>query len=190
MSLYFAAPLSLAAALLLSVDAVLAMGTPPQAPPAADQPAATGSSMLKQDDLRAGPDANARILARLAQGQGVKVLASQGGWTQVSAAGQTGWVRVLSVRSPAGGVGLGEVVAPREAGKVVAVAGVRGLDEEDLRAARFDGGELRRLDGYALDREEAERFARAAGLLPRTMPYLKGPAPAREPANDPWGINP
>lgn len=178
---------------LLAANPAGAMGTPPQTAPASKPAPSTGSSMLKDDDLRAGPDATTKLLARLGKGQAVKVLANQGGWTQVSAAGQTGWVRVLSVRNPSSGVGLGdlnEAASARDPGKVVAVAGTRGLDEETLRGAKFNGEELRLLESHALGREEAERFGRAAGLTPRTMPYLKGPAATKSPDNDPWGMTP
>jgi hypothetical protein len=174
---------------------VLAMGTPP--PPASKpvQPAPAGAAavMLRDDELRASPDVSGRVLGRLAKGMAVRTLASQGGWTQVAGTGQTGWVRVLSVRSAQAGqagadlAGMVEATSPRGPGQVVSVAGLRGLSEETLRSAAFNPAELRLLDGYAMGRAEAEQFARASGLAPRDLPYLAAPREPGAPANDsPW----
>lgn len=160
-----------------------AMGTPPQqAAKQETRPAGDLSVMLKDDDLRAQPDVSAPTLGRLAKGASVRILASQGGWTRVTADSRTGWVRVLSVRSAAqSGADLAGLVkagtsAP-DSGKVVAVAGVRGLDEESLKSAAFDPAQIKLLDGYALGRAEAEQFAQAAGLRAIVLPYLDAAAP-------------
>lgn len=141
--------------------------------------------MLRDEELRAAPAADAAALGRLGRGAEVDILARQGGWTRVSGGGRTGWVRVLSVRTAAPAAGLGDVLgaveagtARRDPGKVVAVAGLRGLDEEELKLARFNAAELQRLAGYASSRAEAEAHAREFGLRPLSLPYL--PAPKRQ----------
>jgi hypothetical protein len=58
---------------------------------------------------------------------------------------------------------------------VVAVAGLRGLNEEELKLARFNPGELLLLDRYASDRVDAERYAREVGLRPQSVAYLPNP---------------
>lgn len=177
----------------LSCGLALAMGSPPQKPArTAGKPTGSLSVMLKDEDLKASPDISAKALGHIAKGTSVRVLASQGGWTQIAGNGQTGWVRVLSVRAPSSSqagadlAGLVEAGAsPRDSGKVVAVAGVRGLDEETLKSATFSPSEIQLLEGYALGRTEAEQFAQAAGLRARSLPGLviAEPAAHAEPVN-------
>ncbi|MBP8902319.1 MAG: SH3 domain-containing protein, partial [Thiobacillaceae bacterium] len=90
--------------------------------------------MLKDDELKATASAAAASLGRVAKGASVEILARQGGWTQVTSAGKTGWVRILAVKSSAPAAGAGDVLglvqagtSKRDPGKVVAVAGLRGL---------------------------------------------------------------
>lgn len=156
-----------------------AMGTPPQKPVAVVTPGAPGV-MLRDDALRASPSTAAASVAQLNRGDKVRVLTSDGGWTQVHAAGKTGWVRILSVKSEAAAApDLGVLVEtgkrPADAGKVVAVAGARGLDEVALKAAHFDAEELARLDTYVAARADAEQFAQLAGLASRKFAYLPDP---------------
>jgi hypothetical protein len=171
----------------LAWGAALAMGTSPQqaAGPgeAAARPEGVASVMLRDDDLRTAPSASASVVKRLAKGASVRVVASEGGWTRIAAGGASGWVRVLSVRQGAqGGADLAGLVeagtTARDPGRVVAVAGVRGLDEAVLKAASFNAAELQLLGGYALGRAEAEQFAQAAGLRASALPYLPSPGAA------------
>ena len=155
--------------------------------------AATGV-MTKDEDLRATAGAASAVVGRAAKGARVEILARQGGWTQVSSGGKSGWVRILAVKTDApsgGGDALGVLEATtskRDPGKVVAVAGLRGLNEEELKLARFDAGELQLLDRYASNRAEAEQFARAAGLQAASVPYLPNPKrEQRENNASPWG---
>lgn len=175
--------------LLLAWGFALAMGTPPQS---GIQAPGTASEMLRDDDLRATPEAAGKVVGRLARGAPVRLLASQGGWSQVTANGRTGWVRVLSVRAASSGQAGADLAAvagagstPRDPGKVVAVAGVRGLDEAILKSAAFSPEEMGLLQRYALGRAEAEQFARAAGLQARPMPYLEA-AGTGQAADLPW----
>lgn len=189
----------------LGCGLAMAMGTPPQTPPestsqAAGQASGAASVMLRDDDLRAAPDASAKVSGRFAKGMSVRILASQGGWTQVKGNGQTGWVRVLSARATSSGqvgadlAGLVEAgTTSRDPGKVVAVAGVRGLDEAILKSASFNPDELRLMESYTLGRAEAEQFAQAAGLLVRKLSYFDAASSASAgSANDsPWkGLEP
>lgn len=142
---------------------------------------AAPGGMIKDDDVRAAPNATAKVLTRAAKGSVVEVVARQGGWTQIRVGGQTGWVRVLSVRGTVGGgASLSDAVAltQRRQGRVVAVAGVRGLNEEELKSARFDAGELAKLDRFAVNEADARQFARAGKLVARTVDYLPEPGDA------------
>lgn len=153
--------------------------------------------MIKDEDMRASAGATAAVVGRAAKGASVQILARQGGWTQISSAGKTGWVRILTVKSSAPAAGAGDVLGLVEAGtarrdpsKVVAVAGLRGLTEEELKSARFSAGELAQLDRYASDRADAQGFARGAGLQATRVPYLPNPRKTRQQndASDPFGF--
>lgn len=151
--------------------------------------------MLKDEALRATASATAAVVGKVAKGAPVEILARQGGWSQVRVQGKTGWVRLLSVR---GGTAAQTDVAGemqgvlalgttrRDPGKVVAVAGVRGLSEEELKQAHYDARQLQQLDGYAVALPEAARFAAEAGLARRELAYL--PEPQTPSGNgDGWG---
>jgi hypothetical protein len=151
--------------------------------------------MSKDEDLKASASAAADVVGRVAKGATVEILARRGGWTQVSSAGKTGWVRILAVKSGASGGGSGDLLGlveagttRRDPGKVVAVAGLRGLNEEQLRLARFNPDELMQLDRYASDRADAERFARQVGLRPASIAHLPDPGRARkrDDKSGPW----
>lgn len=157
---------------------------------------AASGVMLKNEDLRASASTSAASVGRLDKGATVEVLGRQGGWTQVAEGGRKGWVRILSVRAEAG-AGSADLSGLIQAGsrrgdssRVVAVAGLRGLNEEELKSARFDANELMKLDRYQADRADAEQYARAVGLRHQDLGYL--PAPQREKDkgqenSGPWG---
>lgn len=153
---------------------------------------AAGGQMLRDDNLRASASATSAVVGKAAKGSQVEVLTRKGGWTQIRAAGKTGWVRLLSVRAAASEgdttSDLGGVVSltrKREPGKVVAVAGLRGLNEEELRSAKYDAQELKRLDSYGVSLAEARGFAADAGLTSRSVGYLPGPQ-REQPAGSGW----
>lgn len=149
-------------------------------------------TMIREDQLRAAASATAAVTAQVPRGASVEVLARRGGWIQIRVFGRTGWVRMLSVRTTdstqrdvggelAGVIGMGTRQA--DPSRVVSVAGVRGLSEQELKAARFDAQELERLDRYAVSRAEAQVFAREGGLNARRVDYL--PAPTQD-QSSPW----
>ncbi len=156
---------------------------------------AASGTMIKDDALRQSASSSAASVGQVGKGAGVEVLARQGGWTQIRHAGVTGWVRILSVKTSAGSAGgnaLGLIemgASRRDPSRVVAVAGLRGLNEEELRGARFNANELMRLDQYMSSRNDAEQFARGAGLRHLDVAYIEPPKPQREsaPGYSPWG---
>ncbi len=160
--------------------------------------AATGT-MIKDEDMKTSASAASAVVGRAAKGADVEILVRQGGWTRISSAGKTGWVRILAVKSTVPTGGAGDVFGLVEAGttkrdpnKVVAVAGLRGLNEEELKLARFDAGQMLQLDHYASDRGDALGFARSNGLQAAKVPYLPNPKQERQQeqnnANDIWGV--
>ncbi len=133
---------------------------------------------------RAEPRTDSAVVANIAGGSAGEALARQGAWVQVKTATATGWLYSFNVRfgATAGSAGagagsvLGRVFAPRQKVNVTATIGIRGLDEEDLKQARFDGGQLQALDGFAASREQAEAHAGDAGLNATRVDYLAQPA--------------
>jgi hypothetical protein len=151
---------------------------------------AASGQMLKDEDMRAAANLKAASVGQVAKGAKVDVLGRQGGWTQISSGGRTGWVRILSVRTTveSGGDLSGLVQAGTrrsDSSRVVATAGLRGLSEEELKSAHYDAAELARLDRYMVDRGAAEQFARAAGLRSISLDYLPEPQAKHEQKNTP-----
>jgi hypothetical protein len=96
-----------------------------------------------------------------------------------------GWVRMLSVRrgearkaSAEGEVSglLGLASGRAGTGKVVATTGIRGLSEEQLKAAKYSESELKLSDSFVETLAEARKFAARGKLVPRNIDYLSAPA--------------
>ncbi len=146
---------------------------------------------LERDSvLRAEPRVDAAAIANLARGATGDAVARQGAWVQIKSGAATGWLYSFNVRfgaaaGSADGAGagsvLGRVFGPRQRVNVTATIGIRGLDEEDLKQARFDGGQMQELDGYAASREQAEAHAGEAGLSASRIEYLAQPADTATP---------
>ncbi|OGS90322.1 MAG: ligand-binding protein SH3 [Gallionellales bacterium GWA2_60_18] len=144
--------------------------------------AAEVGTALKGDDIKAEPFRDAKTVAKLASGDKVDILKKDGGWYQVKSAKGKGWVRMLSIRkgearkggSDASGV-LALASGRAGTGKVVATTGIRGLNEEELKAAKFDANELKRAESYASSKSEAAKFAASGKLAARRFDYLPAP---------------
>ncbi|OYW38400.1 MAG: hypothetical protein B7Z35_07320 [Hydrogenophilales bacterium 12-61-10] len=151
---------------------------------------AASGTVLRTDKLYSQPRATAPVAGTVAKGTTLNVLAKQGGWLRVSSGRTTGWVRLLSVRVGAGGLrgnGLGDVVGAAtnrsDPSRVVAVAGLRGLNEEDLKKATFNASELARLDSVRVTEAQGRSFARQAGLVAIKLPVPAKPQPAKTPSS-------
>ena len=134
---------------------------------------------------RAAPDG--KTLATLPENTAVKVIARGGGWTQVEAQSQKGWVRVFHLRFPStveattsSGGALGGLTSALGFGRqtakssTVATTGIRGLTSEDFANANPDPEALRRLQSWRSDRPTAERFAREGKLAAQQVDYSEG----------------
>ena len=144
--------------------------------------AAESGTALKSDDLKAEPFRDAKTVATLASGDKVDILNKDGGWLQVNSAKGKGWVRMLSIRKGDAHKGSGDTsgllgLASGRAGtgKVVATTGIRGLNEEELKSAKFNGEELKRAESYASSKPEAAKFAASGKLAARPFDYLAAP---------------
>jgi hypothetical protein len=173
-------PLIPAIALLLCTAAASAVAAP--------------GTVLRNEKLYAQPSSSSAVAATVAKGASVNILSKQGGWLRVSSGKSTGWIRLLSVRAGAGGVGgagLGDVVGAAttksDPSRVVAVAGLRGLNDEELKQAKFNAGELARLDTWSATAAQAKSFANQARLAVVNVPSLPEPKPAQ--SSSPWESN-
>jgi len=147
---------------------------------AAAAPAAAQQVTLERDSpLYAEPRLEASQVTLLKQGATGEVVGKQGGWLNLKTPGGTGWLFSFNVRFPpqnaaggeaASGSALGRVFSPRPS--VASTIGIRGLDEEDLKQASFNAGQMKLLDDYATSRQAAEERSRAADLAPVNVDYL------------------
>lgn len=136
--------------------------------------------LLRADVLRDKPFIDAAEVAKLAASAPVTIAARQGGWMQVAAGGATGWVRTLNVRlassgAAAGGSGLlaaSSVFRTGSSGTQV-TTGVKGLGEDELRAAQPDMAQLAALDALAVTPAAASEQAARNGLQVNQVAYLK-----------------
>ena len=139
---------------------------------------------VKTDELRAEPFRDAKQVGALAAGDKVEIIKKDGGWLQIESAKGKGWVRMLSVRrgearnTSAGSevAGLAGLASGRAGtGKVVATTGIRGLNEEELKAAKYNETELKLADSYVTSKAAAQAFAAKGKLTAQTMGYLPDP---------------
>ena len=150
------------------------------APPAAASSAP--GTVLRAEKLYSEPASTSKVTASVAKGASVEILGRQAGWLRVKAGSQSGWIRLLSVRAGSGGLGgagVGDVVGAAttrsDPTRVVAVAGLRGLDDEDLKQAKFNAEELARMEALSVSATQARTFAGQAGLAAVSVPDLPKP---------------
>jgi hypothetical protein len=147
---------------------------------AAAQAGENGMS-IKADALRAAPFVDAKSIATLATGSAVEILKRDGGWYQVKSPQGSGWIRMLSIRrgsatkgSPGNELsGLSGLASGRAGtGRVVSTTGIRGLNEEELKAARYDEKQLLLAESFLTGKAQAQKFATQAKLRAKTLDYL------------------
>ncbi len=133
---------------------------------------------LKTDTLRKEPYADAKTVGSLNKNDSVEILTKKGAWLQVKTKKSTGWVRLLSVKRGAAtssGSSVADVASGRTGtGKVVSTTGIRGLSAEELKAAKFNEDEMKKMESHAVSPGDAQSFASAGGLSATKMTYLKG----------------
>lgn len=143
---------------------------------------AENGTALKADTLRAEPFADAKSAGNMARNDKLVILEKKGAWLKVKAPKASGWVRLLSVKRASTGksneaAGVLNVASGRAGtGQVVSTTGVRGLNEEELKAAKFNEEETKKLESYSISKEQAQQFATAGGLKPVKLGYLPKPA--------------
>lgn len=138
----------------------------------------TGTA-LKNDTLRKEPYADAKTAGSFTRGENLEILKKQGAWLQVKTKKSTGWVRLLSVKrgtsvagSPTAGV-LAAASGRAGTGQVVSTTGVRGLSEQELKAAKFNETEIKTMESYTLTADDGRSFANAGNLKSVAFSNLK-----------------
>ena len=140
--------------------------------------AGEAGTALKADILRAEPFADARTAGNLNKNDAVDILAKKGAWLQIKTKSASGWVRILSVKR--GGASsstssIADIASGRAGtGKVVSTTGIRGLSAEELKAAKFNEDEMKKMESHAVSAGDAQKFANAGGLSSTQLAYLKG----------------
>jgi len=136
-------------------------------------------------DVHSGPDFSTPTLATLKRDAPISVSGQQGLWFRVQLpAGKTGYVRVNDVRMTYAGTAKQEgnlhalFTGKAGKGRVTETAGVRGLDESDLKAAAFDAAQLAKLESYRVSPEAAATQAHAQGLADTQVAYAAEAKPA------------
>lgn len=136
-------------------------------------------SALKNDSLRSEPFADAKITGSFVRGDNLEIIKKQGAWLQVKSAKGSGWVRLLSVKRGATtnsnqAAGVLAVASGRAGtGQVVSTTGVRGLSEQELKAAKFNEEEVKTLESYTLSADKGRAFAKAGNLNSIAFKNLK-----------------
>ena len=82
---------------------------------------------------------------------------------------------------------VGAATTKSNPSRVVAVAGLRGLNDEDLKQAKFNGDELARMEGHNVTAAQARSFAGKAGLAAVNVPELPKPKAAQ--SSSTWESN-
>jgi uncharacterized protein YgiM (DUF1202 family) len=135
---------------------------------------------LKADTLRAEPFADAKSAGAFNKGESLEIISKKGAWLQVKSKKSAGWVRLLSVKrgAPSSGnalKGIADVASGRTGtGQVVSSTGIRGLSAEELKAAKFNEDEMKKMESNAVSASDAQQYAKVGGLITTNMAYFKG----------------
>lgn len=146
--------------------------------------AAETGQILVNTDLKSEPFADAKTLASLPGNSAVDVLKRQGGWMQVKPAGNgEGWVKMTAIKlggAAAGAKGdsgmtsLWNTAMQGRSGNtgVTVATGVRGLSPEDMKNAQPAPEQVKKLDGYAVTKSQAEATAKSGKLAKQSVDYI------------------
>lgn len=139
---------------------------------------------LVSAELKSEPFLDAKTLATLPAGSAVEIGKRQGGWLQVKPAGNAaGWVKMTTIKLGGGAVnakgdsGLAALWNAGQSGRsgstgVTVATGVRGLGVEELKNASANPEALKKMQGYAVSRSDAESYASKVLLQRQAIEYL------------------
>ena len=138
------------------------------------------ATVIRAVELKKAPASDADTVASLEENATVQTGERRGGWIQVRTdAGASGWVKFLALRYSGSGAskssdsGIARLFSAARSGSSgsQATTGVRGLDAEDISSAQPNPAALRKMDGYAVSTDEADRFAAAGPLQAQSVDY-------------------
>jgi len=143
-------------------------------------------------DVHAQPKFDSPKVATLQRDTAVKISAQQGLWYELlMSAGAPGFVRVNDVRVSYAGAEEGEanlrVLMGGKAGKgrVTETAGVRGIEESDLKSAALNQGQLDAMVGHRVDASAAAAYAAEQGWQATRVAYAGEAKAARKSGKPP-----
>lgn len=140
--------------------------------------AGDAGTALKTDSIRTEPFTDAKTVGNINKNDAVDILGKKGAWLQIKSKSGNGWVRILSVKRgtvSSSGSNIADVASGRTGtGKVVSTTGIRGLSAEELKAAKFNEAEMKKVESHVLSPTDGQSFASAGGLTATKMTYLKG----------------
>lgn len=142
--------------------------------------AAETGSALKNDNMRFEPYADAKVSGTFSRGESLQIIKKQGAWLKVKTKKSTGWVRLLSVKRGANAASTGSNIATLAngragTGQVVSTTGIRGLNEQELKAAKFNETEVKTLESYTQTAAQGQQFASAGSLKAISFTTIKSP---------------
>ncbi|WP_159016194.1 M48 family metalloprotease [Cognatiluteimonas profundi] len=128
--------------------------------------------------VHSAPSFSSPQLTTLQRNAPLSVAGQEGLWFRVELpAGKSGYVRVNDVRMAYAGKEDASAnvralfTGKAGKGRVTETAGVRGLDESDLKSAGFDAAQLARLESYRLTPQAAAAQAHQSGLEDTAVAY-------------------
>ena len=137
-------------------------------------------------DVYAQPRLDAPRVMTLQRNTAVKISAQQGLWYELQMpAGTPGYVRVNDVRvdyagAEDGGANLRVLMGGKAGeGRVTETAGVRGIDESDLKSAALDQAQLDTMAGYRVADSVAAAHAGEQGWQATSVAYAGEAKPSR-----------
>lgn len=138
-------------------------------------------------DVYAQPKLDAPKVTTLSRNTAVHISAQQGLWYElVMPAGVPGYVRVDDVRVDYGGVENDDAAlrilmgGKAGQGRITETAGVRGIDESDLKSASLNQAQLTAMIGYRVDDAAAAAFAAQQGWSATAVAYSGEAKPAKK----------
>lgn len=144
-------------------------------------------------ELRQGPSASTAAVASMpAQSPVTRLPERQGAWMRVTTAtGQTGWIHMFDVATPAASSSAGSTASGMLRGltsflnrgntqtttTATATVGIRGMSSEDIANAQPNLSALKQAEAMRADTAQAHKFADEAQLAVRTVEALPEPPP-------------
>jgi hypothetical protein len=131
--------------------------------------------------LMGTPSHDGETITTLAADSSISVEQRKGSWTRVATDEDTGWVPTLTIRIKsvtsredfkAAAVEVSDKIEDQTNTQVVATMGIRGLDEEELKQAKFNKKQLALLESYYANKQQIAKFSQAGKLIPQKVAYL------------------